>query len=246
MSGGNVGELFLLRDESRVLKMVRRDLGDDAVARFRAEIDFQSQIDSAFVPKVLERGEIEGRPFFVMQRHHGETLEARLLDKAPLDVLEVGAGLLRALAAVHAAGVTHRDLKSDNVLVGSSVSLVDFGAASRTRANARAAVQFGSSVCWGPERLQGFDGADVRSDLFAAGLLLYMLLARVHPFAYGTPAWEKLLSSKAPSLRAFCPQRASFDGFFASALAPEMSARFSSAKGMERAWREACARAPEV
>ena len=243
LAGGNVGELFVLRDASRVLKMLR-NCNEDAAARFRVEMDLQAQIDSAFVPKVFERGEIDGRPFFVMERRDGKTVESVLLEEAPLNAFELGVGLLRAVSSVHAAGVTHRDLKSDNVLIGpSGVSVLDFGAASLTRAEGRTALQFGSSICWGPERLRGSDGADVRSDLFAVGLLLYMVLAGVHPFAYGTSKWKELLSSKAPSLRAFRPQRTSFDGFFGTALAPEISARFSSAMGMEDAWRDACTRA---
>lgn len=243
LPGGNIGEVYRLRD-GRVLKILREELALDGPTRerFAAEIRSQSAVESSFVPSVCETGEHHGRPYFVMEHRPGVSLALALSEEQVLPAEAVGVGLLNALADCHASGVAHRDLKPDNVIVGpATVSLIDFGVACAVATGARTKLQWGSPTSWGPERLLGFDGSDVRSELFSAGVLLFTLLAREHPFGHPAPAWRDLLSQcEPPPLRAFAPEMSMFDGFFRRALARQMDARFSSATHMSSAWQDAC------
>jgi serine/threonine protein kinase len=245
-----VGEAYLLVD-GRVLKILREDLSQDPQirARFEAEVVLQSSVCSPLVPRVCDEGEHQGRPYFVMEHHPGVVLARCLEKERSLSVACIGAGLLDALSVCHSSGVVHRDVKADNVIVGSTgvsprVSLIDFGVACLFRSGGRAKVQLGSPCTWGPERLLGSDGADVRSDLFSAGVLLFSIVANAHPFGHATPAWKQLLTRcETPPLRAFVADAAALDGFFQKALAKEIEERFSSASSMRDAWREGCAQA---
>lgn len=246
LPGGNVGEAYRLVD-GRVLKILREVLARDTSTRerFATEIRLQRSVSSPFVPRVYAEGEHEGRPYFVMEHCPGVVLAQGLEEERSLPIGSIGAGLLDALADCHASGIAHRDLKPDNVIVGSaSVSLIDFGVACALSMDVRTKTQWGSPCAWGPERLLGFNGADVRSDLFSAGILLYTLIARTHPFGHSASAWRELLTRcEPPPMRAFVPNAAAFDAFFRKALAKEMGARFASASSMRDAWHDACAQA---
>ncbi|MFK8002451.1 MAG: serine/threonine-protein kinase [Polyangiales bacterium] len=244
LPGGNVGEVYRLTD-GRVLKILRDELaGDVTRERFALEIHSQQAVESSAVPRVYETGQHEGRPYFVMEHRPGVSLAHALAEGHELPLAAIGGGVLSALADCHSSGVAHRDLKPDNVIVdGTSVSLIDFGVACALRTGGRAHVQWGSPTSWGPERLLGYDGADVRSELFAAGVLLFTLVARAHPFAHPEPAWRELLERcETPPLRAFAPAMSALDVFFQTALARQMEARFSSALRMRDAWHDVCAR----
>lgn len=247
LPGGNVGEAYHLAD-GRVLKILREELALDAAMRerFAAEIRSQRAVDSPFIPRVYDVGEHEGRPYFVMEHRPGVSLAVALEQDRALSNEAVGVGVLNALADCHASGIVHRDLKPDNVIVApAAVSLIDFGvscaSATSAKTGARASLQWGAPSSWGPERLLGFDGSDVRSELFSAGVVLFTLLAREHPFGHPAPAWRELLTRcEPPPLRAFAPEMSMFDGFFRRALAKEMDARFRSALAMRDAWQEVC------
>lgn len=248
-----MGEAYRLRD-GRVLKILREELAQDAEIRerFETEIRLQMEVRSPFVPTVHVKGVRDGRPYFVMGHCPGVVLARCLEDGRSLPKAEVGSELLDALSHCHTAGVVHRDLKADNVVVAGTqsaagVSLIDFGVACMPIAGVRSKIQFGSPCAWGPERLLGFDGADVRSDLFSAGILLYMLIAGVHPFAHATPSSrEQLGLCEVPPLRAFALDAPPLDAFFRQALAKELNERFQSASLMRVAWQEACLAASNV
>lgn len=166
----------------------------------------------------------------------GRTLEARLGAGmvAPAQALAWTAELLDALAHVHAGGIVHRDVKPSNLMVDhhGRLLLVDFGLACRPGA----APAHGTPGYMAPEQMRG--RVDARSDVYAAGVVLYRMLAGRLPYA-GTPfeAMQQALRGQVPPLSAALPwlaphMRAALDAVLARALAAEPEERFASAAAM--------------
>jgi serine/threonine protein kinase len=128
----------------------------------------------------------DGQRFIAMACYEGETLKERLL-RSPLSVEEsvsIAVQITRALAAAHAHGIIHRDVKPGNVMLGSdgTVRLLDFGLATVTTATlAPSALTPGTVAYMSPEQARG-DPLDARSDLWSVGVVLYEMLAGVRPF----------------------------------------------------------------
>jgi serine/threonine protein kinase len=146
-----------------------------------------------------------GRVCLVLERLVGESLQARLARGrlSNHELLDVAFQLTTALAAIHAAGVVHQDIKPANVFLtkSGSVKVLDFGiavpaggaseGATADDPRLRSAV-LGSPNYVSPERLM-HRPADPRSDLFSLGIVLYEMATGVAPFAADTPA-EMLLN----------------------------------------------------
>lgn len=138
---------------------------------------------------VLDRG----RPWIVMELLSAESLEAVVQRKGPLpeaEVAGIGAKVLEALRAAHAAGVTHRDVKPANVLLldGGGVVLTDFGIARVADSPTLTAtgMLMGSPAYLAPERLEG-NGATPGSDLWALGATLYTAVEGAPPYVRQSP-----------------------------------------------------------
>src|SRR5262249_53526091 len=139
------------------------------------------------VCQIYEIGEDAGELFIAMELLEGEALAERL-QRGPLTVAEavpIGLGMLAALSALHARGIVHRDLKPSNVfLTKHGVKLLDFGLARPEVARSIAAtteltgtgIVIGTPRYMAPEQVTG-DALDARTDLFAAGALLFEMLA---------------------------------------------------------------------
>ena len=155
---------------------------------------------------------------------------------APAAALALMDGLLAGLEALHARGLVHRDIKCSNVLLSCGVPVIaDFGLVCRA---GQCAVQ-GTPASTPPEQWRG--SVDARADLFAAGVVLYRLLAGTHPFP-GTP-FEAMAAILAGRWRRLQGWEAELE----AALAPECSRRVSDAtafRAMLAARKEAPARMP--
>jgi WD40 repeat protein/serine/threonine protein kinase len=134
-------------------------------------------------------------PFLVMEYISGTTLEERVRQAGPLElteILRIGMQLARGLAAAHAQGVVHRDVKPGNVLLENGVQRVkiaDFGLARATEGEAgtQAGVLAGTPSFMSPEQARG-DVTDFHTDLFSLGSVLYTLCAGRSPFQADTTA----------------------------------------------------------
>ena len=135
-----------------------------------------------------------GLPFFVMQLVTGESLDQRLrrVGKLPLnDVIRLAAQAAAGLAAAHASGLIHRDIKPGNMLLESPtdrLKLTDFGLARSAEdlRLTRTGFVSGTPLYMAPEQAKG-DEADHRADLFSLGVVLYECLAGKPPFDGKTP-----------------------------------------------------------
>jgi len=135
-----------------------------------------------------------GLPFLVMQLVNGESLEQRLRRLGKLSVAEtarIGAQAAAGLAAAHATGLIHRDIKPGNILIESGterVKLTDFGLARATEDMKFTKTGFvsGTPLYMAPEQAKG-EEVDHRADLFSLGVVLYECLAGKPPFDGNTP-----------------------------------------------------------
>jgi len=150
-------------------------------ASFAAELEVSRRIRHPGIVAVHELAAALGVPYLVLDWVDGSTLS----DAGPLSVVriaDIGVQVAEALAAAHAAGVVHCDLKPDNILLArGTVRLIDFGMARLPgRPRLAADVVSGTPLYMAPEQWRGV--ADASSDIYALGCVLYELLAGRAPF----------------------------------------------------------------
>lgn len=181
------------------IKRLRPSAAASEIAAFEQEARLLKSVSHPNVVAVLDSGEDESGPFLVMELAAGEPLD-QLLRHGPLSIGEFRSfarQALGALAAIHAAGIIHGDVKPENLIVarnregGIGVKLADFGLA-RLAGNEiddelGGRPVMGSLFYMAPERFDRLP-ADVRSDLFSLGAVLYQALSGQPPFQDGTAA----------------------------------------------------------
>ncbi len=186
------------------LKVLREDqaLSDGERQRFFDEAARMRKVEHPALVPLVEAGELpDGRPYLLMPRISGETL-ARRVARGPLStdeaVRHVGA-LADGLAALHAAGMVHRDVKPENIVVQHGVPdramLLDFGIAREIEGasgttTARGHVR-GTPAYMAPERFFGAP-ASVSSDVYELGVVFYMMLTGRLPWSAEAYAAERL------------------------------------------------------
>jgi WD40 repeat protein len=212
---GGMGVVYKAEDKDGTLvaiKVLPRALARDArlMERFRREARAAQEVVHPNVTGVRFVGEAYGLSFIVLEYLTGGTLGARQRARGKLpwrEVVAFAAPLARGLAAVHAAGLVHRDMKPDNVLLDAhgTPKLADFGLAKQTRVESwltEAGEVLGTLEFMPPEQASGTGEIDARADLYAFGASLYMLLSGRPPFeGEGYELIEKHLKEKPRSLR---------------------------------------------
>lgn len=254
IGAGGMGSVFEVEHvelgKRFVLKAMLRELAGrkDLVARLRQEWRALARLEHPNIVNVTDAGTSDtGVPFYVMERLDGETLAARLARSRRIPVaeaLELGAGILHGLSAAHEIGIVHRDIKPPNIFVGStgSVKLLDFGIAkiADVRADVITArgVAIGTPRYMSPEQARG-DRVDGRADLYAAGLVLFEMVAGRGPFDGAKDANDLLLahlSTPAPRLSSVAPDvLPELDDIVNSLLAKDPRERPSSARPVAQA-----------
>jgi TolB-like protein/Tfp pilus assembly protein PilF/predicted Ser/Thr protein kinase len=190
---GGMGEVCLAKDTKlnrRVaLKFLPVKLSSDEElrARFKREAQAAATLNHPNIITVYEVAEHENRPFIAMEYVEGESLKD-LIAKEELSIGEVLAVALQisdGLAAAHQAGIVHRDIKPQNILMGKDgrVRICDFGLAKAKRdvTLTQAGSTLGTVAYMSPEQAQGKE-ADHRSDIFSLGVVLYEMITGQLPF----------------------------------------------------------------
>jgi hypothetical protein len=186
---------YLQRDVA--IKVLDPELSSNKTARqrFCREARAAAAVTHENIVTVHQVNEDEksGLPYLVMQLVNGESLEQRLRRQAKLSVGEtvrLGAQAAAGLAAAHATGLIHRDVKPGNMLLeaGERVKLTDFGLARAAEdlKLTRTGYVSGTPLYMAPEQARG-DEVDARADLFSLGVVLYEALAGKPPFEGNTP-----------------------------------------------------------
>lgn len=166
----------------------------EAVARFTLEVAVMQRTRHPSVLSVLDSGRLaDGRLYLVTELLIGESLEARLVRggaTSPAEVLAILGPVCAALATAHARGVVHRDVKASNVfLAGARVVLLDFGVAKLQDGSAALTATgdlIGTLSCMAPEQILG-RAVDLRTDVYALGLLAFRMLTGAPVFAARHP-----------------------------------------------------------
>ncbi len=200
LGSGGMGTVYRAWDEAlerRVaLKCIKpgKEQSEERRERFRREAKAAASLDHPAIARVYDLFQEDGSDYIVMELVEGRSLAAELLD-GPMDpqrAVTIARHIAEGLAAAHAQGVVHRDLKAENVmLVGAArVKILDFGLAKRLSSEEDSLTQdglvMGTSRSMSPEQARG-DPVDHRSDLFSLGSLLYEMLTGRHPFQAGSP-----------------------------------------------------------
>lgn len=166
------------------LKIMHPELAadDDFVSRFIGEARSAARLSDPHVVSVYDQGEDDGAVYLAMEFIDGQTLREVLREQGRLSAdiaLEIIESVLAALAAAHANGIVHRDVKPENVLLGNDgrVTVADFGLARAVadHSNATRGLLLGTVSYVSPEQALG-ETATARSDVYSTGILLYELL----------------------------------------------------------------------
>jgi len=200
IASGGMATVYLSTDTRLerpvALKVMHAHLAADAsfVARFTREARSAARLSHPGVVSVYDQGAGDGTVYLAMEYIPGRTLRDLVAAAAPLtlgDALDLIEEVLDGLAAAHGAGLVHRDVKPENVLVGDDgrLRVADFGLAraATTATGGATSTLIGTVGYLAPELV--LDGAsDERADVYAAGVVLYELLTGRAPFAGGAPA----------------------------------------------------------
>jgi Tol biopolymer transport system component/predicted Ser/Thr protein kinase len=206
LGSGGMGLVYRATDtrlgRTVAIKLLRPEMAAtaDAQRRFQREAKAASALKHPNIVTIYDAGQSEGRDFLVMEFVEGQTVAERLRG-GPMpfaDALACGIQVAAALEAAHAAGILHRDLKPQNVMMDStgSTKVVDFGLAKVSARGEPAQSQMtetrlgavmGTAAYMSPEQAEG-QPVDARSDLFSFGALLYEMLSGRRAFKGASPA----------------------------------------------------------
>lgn len=226
---GGMGEVYLARDtrlgRKVALKVLPAELASDPDRRARFELEARAvaALNHSNIVTIHSVEEVEGVHFLTMELVEGRTL-GELIPDHGFDLeafLDRAIPLADAVAAAHAQGITHRDLKPDNVMVeaGGRLKVLDFGLA-KLRADSVAplatmetvtrtgeGVIVGTAAYMSPEQADG-KPADPRSDVFSLGIILFEMAAGRRPFAgdSAVSVLSSILKDTPPSLQELRPE----------------------------------------
>jgi eukaryotic-like serine/threonine-protein kinase len=194
---GGFGRVYSARDvllDRRVaIKVIRPDLAGARMFtdRFRNEALALAKFRHPGIVPIYDIQDSEGLPYFVMPLIEGDSLRTRLEEfryVAPQEARRLLVELCHCLSATHRAGIIHRDIKPDNVMLESDALaralLMDFGIAKSMRDydNTNSGMMLGTPTYMSPEQVNGDSTVDHRSDIYSLGVLGYHMLAGRPPF----------------------------------------------------------------
>src|ERR1700680_1231912 len=195
---GGMGAVYKARDTELellvALKLIRPELASnpEILRRFKQELILAREVTHRNVIRIFDLGQAKGFKFITMEFVEGRDLRAFFREKgkiSPADTVGIIAQVCRALESAHSAGVVHRDLKPQNIMLDAKdrVYVMDFGIAHslETPGMTQTGALMGTPEYMSPEQARGMK-VDARSDLFALGIIFYEMLTGVCPYKADT------------------------------------------------------------
>lgn len=196
---GGMGTVYLAMDKKLhrhvAIKTIKREqldspeISSEYARRFELEAKAIAKLNHPHIVTVFDSGEEGEIAYLVMEFVEGQNLKYYFDRKTEFslnEILRLMSGLLEALAHAHSKGVWHRDIKPANVMIDTEgqVKLTDFGVSRITdgQEKTRTTTQVGTLYYMSPEQVQN-KGVSQRSDIFAAGVVLYQFLCGQRPFS---------------------------------------------------------------
>jgi serine/threonine protein kinase len=253
---GGMGEVYLAEDtkleRTVALKVLPEDVAhnNQRLSRFAREARAASSLNHPNVAHIYEIEVTESPRFIAMEYIKGETLRQRLeTSRIKLhEALDIAVQVTRAVVAAHAAGVVHRDIKTENIMISHDgyVKVLDFGlaklvepssdypdpgAATVTSAQTDPGVLMGTFNYMSPEQARGLP-TDARTDIWSLGVVLYEMVAGAAPFIGKTPSdiLSSILKDDPPPLARFArdvPE--SLEWIVEKALTKDVEGRYQTA-----------------
>jgi eukaryotic-like serine/threonine-protein kinase len=199
LARGGMATVYLGRDvrldRAVALKIAHPELASDPEfsSRFIGEARSVAKLSSGNVVAVFDQGSTGDINYIAMEYVPGPTLRELLNARgrlSPREALDVTEGVLTGLAAAHAAGIIHRDVKPENVLLGSGsvVKVADFGLARAAAGmrNTKTGLLIGTAAYLAPEQVSA-GSSDERTDVYAVGVMLFEMLTGAQPHTGETP-----------------------------------------------------------
>ena len=200
-----MGEVYLAEDSRLDRKLALKFLStpmttdDERVRRFIREAKAASALNHPNIVTIYDIGESDEGRFIAMEMVEGRTLRSVMGEPLPFEsIAQIGSQIARALAVAHEAGIIHRDVKPENIMVRDDgyVKVLDFGLARLSDerlsgetedadAITRSGVVMGTAAYLSPEQACG-QPVTSAADVFALGIVLYEMLTRQHPFRAAT------------------------------------------------------------
>jgi len=256
---GGMGEVYLAEDTRLGRKVALKLLSDvfthdcDRLHRFEQEARAASALNHPHILTIYEIGQINDVHFIAMEFIDGETLRQWMASRIGQigDVLTVTEQVAAALDAAHAAGIVHRDVKPENIMVRRDgyVKIVDFGLAKLTTPDADGTpaptparaqretlpgVVLGTTRYMSPEQTRGLQ-VDARTDLWSLGVVLYEMLTGHVPFEGPTPSdvLAAILQREPPPVSRYASEvPEALAWVVAKALTKEREERYQTAREM--------------
>ena len=259
LGAGGMGEVYLAEDMNLGRKVALKILGEeyttsrDRLHRFEQEACAASALNHPNILTIHEIGVEEDRHFIATEYIDGQTLRHKIAG-TPLEIreiLDISIQVASALEEAHAAGIVHRDIKPDNIMIRRNgfVKVLDFGlakltedlrdrspsdgeAATRVLVQTDAGVVMGTSHYMSPEQARG-KPMDARTDIWSLGVVMYEMVAGRTPFEgeTTTDVIVAITQKEAPPLARFAPEvPAEFEWIINKALRKDRDERYQTIK----------------